>query len=347
MESKTAAAMGLGGLVPAIVCLLASCGSRTPLLVPLDFGSSGLSVADAGVPLPADGGPVIGAIVFGGTTAAGDVGDTWVWSGTAWEELAVAGPSPRHSASMAPLGENLVLFGGFNGQHSMADTWVWGGRGWAEVSVATSPPARNGAGFAPLGGELVLFGGYGGNDGGFSDLSDTWTWDGSSWTEVSTAGPLPRYQPAMATLNGKVVLFGGLSSDEYAFADTWTWDGSTWTALDVNGPLARYAAVFAELDGELVLFGGFDRNANVFSDTWTWNGTAWTQVHVPGPSGRYAAAMTPFDGHLVLFGGVDDTSDASGAILADTWTWDGATWTSQLVPGPTPRGYAVMGVRPL
>jgi len=50
---------------------------------------------------------------------------------------------------------------------------------WTQHFPATSPPARDGATMAydPATANIVLFGGYGG-----SYLSDTWTWNGTTWT---------------------------------------------------------------------------------------------------------------------------------------------------------------------
>ena len=56
-----------------------------------------------------------------------------------------------------------------------------------------------------LGSKVVMFGGY---DAG-TTFSDTWTFDGTAWTEQSIATPpRARYLHAMATLGGKVVMFG-------------------------------------------------------------------------------------------------------------------------------------------
>jgi hypothetical protein len=50
----------------------------------------------------------------------------------------------------------------------------------------------------------VLFGGH-----GPMPLSDTWTWDGSTWTQLSIPGPPGRWSAAMSALGGKIVLYGG------------------------------------------------------------------------------------------------------------------------------------------
>jgi len=43
-------------------------------------------------------------------------------------------------------------------------------------------------------------------------------------------------------------------------------------------------------------------------------------------------------GEIVLFGGGQDTF----SVYADTWTWDGATWTLRAAPGPSARAYHAM-----
>jgi hypothetical protein len=45
------------------------------------------------------------------------------------------------------------------------------------------------------------------------------------------AGPSGRYDHAMATINDKVVLFGGITGPgAYGVVnDTWEWDGTAWT----------------------------------------------------------------------------------------------------------------------
>jgi len=53
---------------------------------------------------------------------------------------------------------------------------------------------------APVGGELLLFGGYdqeGTNPSG--SFADTWTWNGSAWTQVAVTGPSARFSSVMAT----------------------------------------------------------------------------------------------------------------------------------------------------
>jgi len=59
------------------------------------------------------------------------------------------------------------------------------GSNWARQAPASSPPARSNAAIAydAATGTVVLFGGGGTN----RQFSDTWTWDGSTWTKQNPA----------------------------------------------------------------------------------------------------------------------------------------------------------------
>lgn len=60
----------------------------------------------------------------------------------------------------------------------------------------------------------------------------------------------------------------------------------------------------------------------------------WTQVATTGPAGRQDAAMAycPPTGKIVMFGG----HTGNWSALADTWEWDGTTWSLQSPAHPPP-----------
>ncbi len=193
-------------------------------------------------------------------------------------------------------------------------------------------------------GQLVLFGGYG-NGGG--DLNDTWTWNGTTWTQQFPAtSPPARADASMAydSGTGQLVLFGGYGNGGGDLNDTWTWNGTTWTQqFPATSPPARADASMAydSGTGQLVLFGGFNGSFSV-NDTWTWNGTTWTQqAPATSPPPRDDDAPMAYDsatGQLVLFGGYGRSGE-----LNDTWTWNGTTWTQQApATSPSARFYASM-----
>ena len=172
--------------------------------------------------------------------------------------------------------------------------------------------------------------------------------------------PPARSDAVMASLNGTVVLFGGVDVNGNDLADTWTWNGTVWTQPNVKGPSARSQAVMSSLNDALVLFGGVAGSLPFLSDTWGWNGAAWTPLAGSGQPAPLGPAMAPLDGTLVLLGDSADHLDVerhpmdpaqragtpgagvgcdgaarqrdralwgardsgNGGLLSDTWTWN-------------------------
>jgi hypothetical protein len=130
----------------------------------------------------------------------------------------------------------------------------------------------------------VLFGGT--NSSG-SDLNDTWTWNGTSWTQMSpSTSPSVRDSAMMAydASLGKIVLFGGIYNGT-SLNDTWTWNGSKWTQLSPSTspePLEGAGMDYDASTGTVILFGGKDYSSwniiDISSKTWSFNGTTWTQL---------------------------------------------------------------------
>jgi hypothetical protein len=194
---------------------------------------------------------------------------------------------------------------------------------------------------------VVLFGGTG---PGY--LNDTWTWNGTAWTEQHpAANPPPRHGSSLAYdgASRQILLFGGDSGARVPLFmnDTWVWSGTSWAQLNPASsppPRADASMAYDEVARQLVLFGG--AGAMALGDTWTWDGRNWTQ-QAPSlsPSARYAAAAgySASDGRLVLFGGYTGFS----VRLNETWAWNGSTW-NQLHPSNQPRArvYASLSAAP-
>jgi hypothetical protein len=108
-----------------------------------------------------------------------------------------------------------------------------------------------------------------------------------------------------------------------------------------------HAMVYDEARHQLLLFGGTgtegtspsaDRNS-----TWRWDGSTWTRIATAGPSPRNQAALT-YDAtrqRVVLFGG-QTGAFPNITVLADTWEWDGNSWTQRATTGPSPRVHATI-----
>jgi hypothetical protein len=181
--------------------------------------------------------------------------------------------------------------------------------------------------------EVVLFGGaY--SSGHFDD---TWTWDGSAWTEQHPVTSPPSEccsNMAYDAITQRVVLFG---------VGTWTWDGSNWTEEHPStSPGARGFPAISSSGGHVVLNGGglCGELCQYFSDTWSWSGITWVKRHPTAvPSARREAAMA-YDvktGQTVLFGGANENK--APYWFGDTWVWNGTNWT-RLRPATSPSSRA-------
>ena len=148
------------------------------------------------------------------------------------------------------------------------------------------PRPAHRSGLATLNGTIVLFGA---NLLGIPQ-GDTSVWNGSAWNPQSAAGdggvlgsaldgPSAREAYGVATLNGKVVLFGGTPQGPTFLNDTWEWDGVTWAPRNVMGPSARGNPAMTALGGNIFLFGGLDLSGT-YGDTWKWDGTTWVQLDI-------------------------------------------------------------------
>jgi len=249
-----------------------------------------------------------------------------------------------------------LMFGGFTNPAYLNDTWIWR-NGWTQLFPATSPAPRQGPGMAfdAAAGNVVLFGGVTSSG---SYLNDTWTWDGTTWTEQFPPVSPPGRQfdtqgMAYDASTQRVLLFGGLDGppgNYKPFGDTWTWDGlaRTWTRnLPASSPSPRRAMMSADAGGTVILFGGDDGVATYYNDTWIWDGSNWTeQSPASAPSARGLSTMA-YDaglGSVVLFGG----SDGAGGQDNETWLWNGTNWYQvRPVTAPVARWAAGMDYDPI
>jgi hypothetical protein len=195
-----------------------------------------------------------------------------------------------------------------------------------------SPSARAFASTAydPAHHVTVLFGGL---DSVHTGLNDTWTWDGSTWTQQNPAkSPAPRNSAAMAydSTHHYVLLFGGqglVNGNVVYFHDTWAWTGSNWRRFGpATLPPARASFEGMANDPQAtgtLMYGGFDAT-QIFADTWSWTGTNWQQLTPatsPGPLDP-ALAYSSTSSRVVLFGGYDGS------------TWHNETWAFDGTRGP-------------
>lgn len=267
-------------------------------------------------------------VFFGGTPDGLNVlGETWTWDGTNWTQKFPTTSAPARSAHVMVYDaarQQVVLFGGSSPSGLLNDTWVWDGTNWTQKLPATSPAPRQLAGMAydAARQQVVLFGG--GTVGGSPPLSDTWTWDGTNWSEKLPATvPAPRSNHALVYdgARGETVLFAGWNGIGF-FSDTWTWDGINWTQK-ADTPFVRivYGVAYDEHHAEVIMFGGSTAPLSVpqENDIWSWNGAAWSKkspLASPPARAQHGMAYDAGRQQAVIFGGISGTS-----IVGDTWVW--------------------------
>ena len=209
---------------------------------------------------------------------------------------------------------------------------------WLKLSPATSPSARSGPGMAydPAQKLIVLFGGIAiGHNPEY--LNDTWTFNGSTWSQLDpTASPPPRQLPGMAYdyAAKQVVLFGGIGRGSTALLDTWTWNGTTWAKRQPANSPTSFPATQLFIDPKNGHADLFTLTSAGLPQTWQWNGSDWvllSPANSPPARAEAAATLDNATGEAILYGGVT----FSNQPLTDTWAWDGATWT-QLSPSTNP-----------
>lgn len=239
-------------------------------------------------------------VLFGGQTIKVVLlNDTWTWDGANWNQKSPASsPSARYFTAMAfdSTHGQVVLFGGSNANGTVyGDTWVWDGTNWTQKSPPSSPPARQGHAmtYDSVHGQVILFGGVSAD--GSTILGDTWTWDGTNWTQQApVASPPARNASALAydSTHSQAVLFGGYTST-YA-NDTWIWQGGP-----ASGSLPSISNIISASG-----FGGFSAVApgtwveiygsNLAPDTRQWASSDFNGNNAP----------TSLDGVQVSIGGV-------------------------------------------
>jgi hypothetical protein len=277
--------------------------------------------------------------LVGGLNDATAFSDFWTYSNGTFQSQTGSNPGDCASPAAAFDTDRAKLVMLCSGTSA---TWEYDGTTWKQFEATkTAPPGHR---FGSLVYDqnlkkIVYFGGY---DVNGVYLNQTWTFDGTAWTQVKK-NPAPSrsltsmwYDPILK----KTVLYGGLgrltSTDRLTrYSDMWSFDGTGWTEIKpTTTPGMRYGAQVAvdPNTGHTILFGGIrvdidaaNNQVQVYAnDTWEWDGAAWTKLTTavtPPPRENASFAYDPIRKELVMFGGY------SGFFLSDLWSFSNGKWS--------------------
>jgi hypothetical protein len=222
-------------------------------------------------------------VLFGGVSGFNLFSDTWLWDGTSstWTQ---AHPKTVPAGAVAPIlftdpaNGHVDMFGGKRRMFYSRDTFQWTGKDWQllKLDETKSPYPRMASVVAqdPIRKNVVLF-------GGISDnwvVQNSWTWDGTRWTQESpTTQPPPLYYTTGGwnPILKEVVVFGG-GSEAVDQNTTWAWNGSDWTQLSPSKkPAAReqFGTIWDPISRQFLVFDGYNfTTGKFFGDTWALSG---------------------------------------------------------------------------
>ena len=203
-------------------------------------------------------------VLFGGSSAAnpGDAttvsSDTWEFRGGVWvnvtAQLSIAPPpttggtfswDPQDSALVLSGGSSVAAGGAPGTCYPDAQTWAFVGGAWsAPLGPSPTPRMFGMAAYDALDHVVLLYGGSEVRGTACSVSSDSWSYVGGGWSNLSGTIPFPpaaRDRGGMAydAAEGVVVLFGGAASG-VLLDDTWVYpselnSNSTTTSSNTTG----------------------------------------------------------------------------------------------------------------
>jgi hypothetical protein len=220
---------------------------------------------------------------------------------------------------------------------------------WTQLSPTTAPLPRDRAevGYDSATGTVVVSGGEAGCGPLPLVYDDTWTWNGSAWTQVSTNAP-PVYGQAAAydgaTQTFDILWFPGCAGSP----EMNEWDGESWTGSETSAsepePDTDGVMAYDPSTQSLLLWsptfgsnpGGTATTPVDQSSTWSWDGSSWTRLtpstQPPASIGDVQLVYDQASNQMLLFGEASES----------TWAWDGTDWSELSATGPTARQGANM-----
>jgi hypothetical protein len=330
-------AMG-AGTTTAAVTAGGYAGSPTSSNLTEEYNGSGWSAANnmaTGSRGAMSAGTQTAAITAGGLTAPYPAGGTNVvsqtYDGTNWTNT----PSPntintgRANIFIGTAGvqTSALLVGGEGPNIPGISNAVesYNGTSWSNETNYPNPTYQGGiAGASEV---VITAGGQGSGGSPAPTRSESYNYDGSSWTANPNLNTTRDYMAGFGIQTSALICGGSLPPGGPAnYANVEEWDGTTWTEIaDLSSArrlmgsagTAPSGMVFGGDPGTLTLTEEFNKSANVITAAaWASGGNLNTGRNGAGGAGPQTAAMA--------YGGQQNPGTAS---KAETEQYDGTSWT--------------------
>ena len=189
---------------------------------------------------------------------------TWSWTGTTWALLAPASTPPNGDCSMVydPVHKVIVMILAADSTDAQ-ETWTWDGATWSRQADLPSPPPPSSGTIQPMtfdtdtGAALVyvaqtppcLATPPSHFDITCTDVDQSWSWDGSGWSEAAgPSGPsvVDSFAISYDGATHQVVMFGDYSAQTAPNNITWVYSSpgsSAVTPTRVSGATRQATAV--------------------------------------------------------------------------------------------------------
>lgn len=214
-------------------------------------------------------------------------------------------PIARSYPAAAAIGRFIYVTGGLVGsagptaRMDVLDTQT--GK-WFEGPAAPTPRYSHGA--ASLNGMLYVLGGHG--SGSTNRLSTVERFDPvkNQWSSVAPMASI-HHEPAVATVAGKLCVFGGEAQPGYLNLVECLDPGTNKWTMQPAMPHVRKGGVAATVGEQVYLFGGIQENGQLVAsvDIYDARNGRWSTSSVSMPSPRWMATANAFGSSIVIAGG--------------------------------------------
>jgi hypothetical protein len=216
----------------------------------------------------------------------------WIWDGTVWALSSATGPTEFYGGECSDQGSSVLGLVYSPSMHRVllvggpppGEVWSWDGTVWARLwpvvgqsSVSPTPNLGPAIGWDPVSNRLLLFGGIRPMTAD-SPRDETWAWDGTNWSRLSTGNVPPSNDGGQAIAldptTGHLLMLDG--------SQTWSWDGSNWAKIadGLPGPTPNIDGGVLATDPvhrQVIYVGGCTLNCGApYEGTLVWDGTSWS-----------------------------------------------------------------------